>query len=553
MTLSPEQVAQFRQQAGLSATPPPAPAPGAGDVLAQRKATLATTQSDQPTEDSGEGVGGFLKGLVSAPATMIARPIQAVAELAGADPDKVDAVTKKLTDGIVAPVPRNFSDVEKDVGRGVETVALGAGATAPVAAGAALGLGNSLEQGNDLFSVKTALNTALGAAGGKVLDLLGKPIFNAAGKVVGAVTPEFLQDLAAKGTTAIQDFAKAHEILPEPVRNAIETGVDKAETLANKPFDYVKNTATNLKDVAVEGANTVVDKTKAVLGKGPETEGDIFNDHLTDAYQSVYGKLTPTEKASIQLKDVGDGFSKKSVPDFVNDPNTRPVVESVANLPDDIKLKPDDTLATREDKLNQGISRLHQGTDGMLSDPKIKAQTSFNDARYNKYMKSNVLDPVAREFGEDSVEYRATEKAIQSAKSSLPSNDASGVYRGRQKFNAQWESENPRMFKKAKGSFGAQLDPQTSATVDAGRDVYNALNDFNEELLPENHPLRPRMREESNLIRAKQEMRARSSGEIGKSSLTRTLDKHPLVKGAIKKATNAVGLGGAIDMAEHIF
>lgn len=195
----------------------------------------------QPTEKSGEGIGGFLSGLVKAPLTIAARPIQAIAELAGAKPETVDKVTSKLTGGLVAPVPQNFSDVEKDVGRGAQTVALGLG---PVSGGALFGAGNSLEQGNDLLSTQTAFQTVLGGAGGKVLDLVGKPLLDAAGKVVGKITPQTLKDVAGKGANAISEFAANHSIpgVSKEASNTINKIATNAENIANKPFEVAGNT-----------------------------------------------------------------------------------------------------------------------------------------------------------------------------------------------------------------------------------------------------------------------------------------------------------------------
>lgn len=46
--LTPQQIAQFRGQAGLSPTAPPTPANGANDIIAQRKATLGIGQPTSP-------------------------------------------------------------------------------------------------------------------------------------------------------------------------------------------------------------------------------------------------------------------------------------------------------------------------------------------------------------------------------------------------------------------------------------------------------------------------------------------------------------------------
>lgn len=234
--------------------------------------------SKQNPTQSGGGFGGFVKSIISPVATTIARPFQAVAELGGASSEQVDAATKKITGGIVAPVPQNAADVKKDVGRGIETVALGAPGFG--AAGAALGLGNSLEQGNDLFSVQTALQTVLGAASGKVLGLLGKPLFNVAGKVVGEVTPQFLKELTAKGAQAITDFAAQHEIVPEPVSKIVSAVGDKANSILN-----VAKNATKEEVGKIPG----VDKIPGIFS------GKTAEQILATPESEVY-KLSPSER-----------------------------------------------------------------------------------------------------------------------------------------------------------------------------------------------------------------------------------------------------------------
>lgn len=185
---------------------------------------------------------GFFKSLVKAPATIIARPLQLAAELLtpGDNTEALDKFSKEKLGGFVAPIPRNAADVKKDIGRGIETVAFGLG---PVAGGATIGLGSSLEQGNDLFSTETAFNTVLGAGAGKVLNLISAPLLNKAGAVVGKITPQVLKDVASKGTNAITEFAATHNILPEGASKAITTGAEKLELAANKPFDVAGNIA----------------------------------------------------------------------------------------------------------------------------------------------------------------------------------------------------------------------------------------------------------------------------------------------------------------------
>ncbi len=212
-----------------------------------------TTPSVVPhDEEKGSAVSGFLKSVVSAPATLIARPFQAAAELAGADANTVDEYTRKLTGGIVASVPREAGDVVKDVGRGVQTVAMGT--AAPLAGGAAFGFGGALEnQGSDIFSkegVSDALvSTLVGMGAGKAVGLIGKPLLNAAGKVIGTITPKILQDVAGKGSQAVANFMAHHEIVPSAVKPAINAIPKVAEK-----FDDSVNTLFRKGGQAVSGA-----------------------------------------------------------------------------------------------------------------------------------------------------------------------------------------------------------------------------------------------------------------------------------------------------------
>lgn len=271
---------------------------------------VSSTPTETP-EKNGSKVGNLFKGIVSAPATILARPAQAIqatgqyiqdrpkikeyeravneitvdnerltqelrnARAQGLDTtaivDRIKMNNTRLTSlnsaisptldrkptlfqgsDIVAPIPENMADVKKDVGRAIQTVALGTGAS--IAGGAAFGLGASLEEGNDLFSVDTLINTALGGAGGKALDWVGKPLLNAAGKVVGTITPQVLKDVAAKGAGALQKFAEENQLLggiAKPLSEKISTGFQAVDDKANSLFKGA-NVKGKIKDVISE-------------------------------------------------------------------------------------------------------------------------------------------------------------------------------------------------------------------------------------------------------------------------------------------------------------
>lgn len=209
------------------------------DQLTKMGATPGTTSTEQSKEST---IGGMVKGLVSAPLTMLARPVQAVAELSGVSDEDVNKFSNKISGGLIAPTPQNYGDVKKDVGRGIETVALGTGA--PIATGAAFGFGNSLEQGNDVFSTQTLTNTLLGMGMGKALDLVGKPLLDTAGKVIGKITPQVLKNVVSHGSQYLSDFMTHHEILGsalKPLSEKITTGAENFDTGINNLFKGGKN------------------------------------------------------------------------------------------------------------------------------------------------------------------------------------------------------------------------------------------------------------------------------------------------------------------------
>lgn len=126
--------------------------------------------------------GSILRSVVRPVATMVARPIQLGATLAGVETEDIDRFSKEKLRGYVAPVPQSGKDVLKDVGRGVQTVAFGL----PVTKGTSL-FGTKLPAvapkiGAGLMSGQKLTPTAL-----KTADVTSKAIgFGAEGAMFGA-------------------------------------------------------------------------------------------------------------------------------------------------------------------------------------------------------------------------------------------------------------------------------------------------------------------------------------------------------------------------------
>lgn len=140
------------------------------------------------------------------------------------------------TDTLIKPAPTslNAENMKKEAGIALQTVAFGMG---PVSGGAAFGTGMSLEEGNDLLSWDTAAYTLFGAAGGKALDIVGKPLLNAAGSVVGVITPAILKNVALGGAKAVQAFMEHNKLLPNAISKPINRGAELLEAGANAPFN----------------------------------------------------------------------------------------------------------------------------------------------------------------------------------------------------------------------------------------------------------------------------------------------------------------------------
>ena len=362
------------QQVGADSQNPssvanPQNAPGMLSQLPQMPQPPADTPD--PTQNIGGGVGDFIKGLAGAPATMLARPFQAGAELLGASPESVDAFSNKYSGGLVAPVPQNYGDVMKDVGRGIQTAGMGIPSLA--AGGATIGLGSSLEQGNDLFSLPTAFETVLGGAGSKVLGLIGKPLMSATGAVIGKVTPQILQDVASKGSQAIEDFAAKYKILPDsiskplnalvnpPITNtAYSKAVSKVADAYDKSLpltptqrvaeaDLLKKTGTNASHTAaIEGWN-IGDQNLA-------QQMEDTTSHLRSATKDAASQETARFDISKVLADAESGLSSFASADSRNSAKAeiqKQVQAILAEHPSDVITK--DGVTTVSSKVMEQI------------------------------------------------------------------------------------------------------------------------------------------------------------------------------------------------------
>lgn len=264
----------------------------------------------------------------------------------------------------------------------------------PALGGAALGFGGSLEQGNDVLSLQTAFETALGSVGGKVLDLIGKPLLDAAGKVIGKITPEYLKTVVAKGSNAISDFAANHSIIPKPVNNTINKIADlsgKANAATNKLFQGAQAKA---KDIAInqfpesfglltnEGkiaANAKASENLAtgLENKNPETQA-LYAKKQTEFHDNMRGILDKNPnirvnagitRAETKLKNLadrsGDPTSEQNVLNEIFDNGQLDGIKKDGTFAtDNAQVRQTDKIKQNADLLNKQFSSSNHKIDG---------------------------------------------------------------------------------------------------------------------------------------------------------------------------------------------
>lgn len=346
--------------------------------------------------DTGSTLGNFAKGLVSAPLTMLARPFQAGAELLGASAEDVNKFSSNIPviGGAIAPVPQNFSDVQKDIGRGAQTVALGLG---PVSGGALFGAGSSLEQGNDLLSTQTLYSTLLGMGLGKAVDLVGKPLLNAAGKVIGTITPATLKDVVSKGAGAVENFMAQHEILPAAGKEAVkklETGAQAFDTGVGKLFTGGRKAATNLvtsqyPGISKEGMQTHFQNIDKANFEKPATQLTGYS-KASDIYKNAKAQGTDLSQVAVD-----NGISHDTLIEG-NKYNTNDTADAIRN----------DAMKTSHDLMRPALAAAEPGVERV---PVSKIRTSMLD-KVDKIPASQITDTeravmknrIENEFGDNS-------------------------------------------------------------------------------------------------------------------------------------------------------
>jgi len=265
------------------------------------------------------GFGGFVKSLVSAPATIVARPFQAVAALGGVSQETLDKFSKEKLGGFVAPVPKSGSDVVKDIGRGFETVAFGIpvskvakgasviartfGASAKVAKplgkiGAGVGQGYlfdvaaGLQSGEGAEAFKPGLGTVIGGAlpvAGIAKDAVSKSVRSGAPRIVNSLIKPLKKDFSYGKNPG---RAVAEEgIVANNMDDLLDRITERRQSIGEKIGSKL---STSSKKVNLSGFTAPLDDAISVANKAPRTNATLIS-RLESLKSDILGEVVNAE------------------------------------------------------------------------------------------------------------------------------------------------------------------------------------------------------------------------------------------------------------------
>lgn len=199
---------------------------------------------------AGEVGKELAKGIVKPVLTMVARPGQAIAALAGADAESIDEGTAKLFGDWVAPTPKNYNDLVKDVGYAAQTAltgglgAVGTGAVgATKAAIAAKTVTPTLARLSALGAVEGGAYGVGQALSEKGTDVTGKDLLISGG--IGAGTGAIAPAVISGVSKFIKGKPKIPTVIPEGTigaeKKVIQEIIPDKKTPAQKHFEYAKS------------------------------------------------------------------------------------------------------------------------------------------------------------------------------------------------------------------------------------------------------------------------------------------------------------------------
>lgn len=280
----------------------------------------------------------LLKSIVSPVATITARPFQLGATLFGATPEQIDKFSQEKLGGFVAPVPQSGKDVLKDVGRAVETVALGIGGEGGVQA-VKTGLKGAISAGakeGAITGLKSGLLTGFGQSLQEATDLppeeaykkiftdtaLGGVLGGVTGGAFGAVTP-----VVSKGISKVSEFtnikslqnklAEGYQSILNPTARQIK--IDKR--FGNDTFKFLAEEAQNLPLSVNKDGRLVADDAIEMLKNKYQAEATAYKPIIRNSGKYVdIDNVIANAKAQARKEFDGSDLVKaeKQIEDEIN-------------------------------------------------------------------------------------------------------------------------------------------------------------------------------------------------------------------------------------------
>lgn len=244
------------------------------------------TPQQQPPQQGRGILGDIAHAIVEPVATMVARPIQAGAELLGASAEDVNKATQNIAGDWVAPVPQTGTDVLKDVGRAAQTVATGLPISklGAIKAGALMGGGAGLEQTGTLGGTITGAGLGAGTAG----------LTKLAGMGIGKIGEGISGETNERAIQGIKDaYGSALNLNASERAFESKSGKDLAQILVdhNAPLGRYENGTLDASAAIAklqQPLDTLNAQAKDVLSN---PQGIVANVSLEDTFNQVQKKI----------------------------------------------------------------------------------------------------------------------------------------------------------------------------------------------------------------------------------------------------------------------
>lgn len=346
--------------------------------------------ADTKIEPKGPTLGGqILRGIVSPVATLLARPIQAAQAVSG---QEIEDINKRYADkfkGYVAPIEVGGKGILKDVGRGIETVALGL----------------PIVKSTKLFSTKVpALSTSIG---GKVLGnskLTTTAIKKA--KVIGNVGADVATGAVFGTGLGLEKGEDLGGVIKEASLGGITSGIGGqiirgiGSKLGKKGVPQVLDETLNTSD------NIATNQIEEIIPSklSPKDKMAVYSQKM--GYEPyIPDEQLPTiqagniPKSGLPTIQVGEKPPKKVKGDFTYEPivepkpiQPKPVIEQVIPEVNTAKVTPE--IKTNVVNPKQTISVLEdvvRNTDENLGDDFVRQKSTEYFNRLQKYSPEEIL------------------------------------------------------------------------------------------------------------------------------------------------------------------